>query len=134
MSYEIHHISRSDLITLLNTRLLLYIFVFLFGLGSYPLSLQAQSNPYKIDDDVYSMFRRISINLKKPEVLASIDTMILLAKEKKDIKGQCIAIGLKADHYYYCDDIENLKIAAAQTISFAEKTEFQQYVFSPWIQ
>ena len=105
--------------------------LFLIG-WTMSLSLQAQNNPFKIDDELYADYQRCNKVLKEKVVLAMADSLFHKAARKGDVKAQCLALHLKSDHYYYVEDIPTLRKAIKRVRDFAIKTPYKQYVFSPW--
>ena len=96
------------------------------------LSLKAQDNPFKIDNELYDRYMRCQKMMKEKKVLAMADTLFLLAEKKGDIKAQCLAWHLKCDHYYYTENISELSTAIISTRNFVVKTPYHQYIFSVW--
>lgn len=99
------------------------------GLG---LNLQAQNNPFKIDDELYVDYQRCNKVLKEKVVLTMADSLFHKAARKGDVKAQCLALHLKNDHYYYIENIPNLRKAIKRIRDFAVHTPYKQYVFSSW--
>ena len=107
---------------------LLVIFIFCCT----PL-LQAQNNPFKIDDGAYSYYTRCQKMMKDKRVLAVADTLFCYAGRKNDVKAQCLAWQVRCDHYYYIEDIPSLQETIKDARKFIEKTPFHQYLFSTWM-
>ncbi|WP_167332528.1 ATP-binding protein [Bacteroides timonensis] len=106
--------------------------LFLIG-WTMSLSLQAQNNPFKIDDKLYADYQRCNKVLKEKVVLAMADSLFHKAARKGDVKAQCLAWHVKCDHYYYIEDIPSLQKAIKDARKFIEKTPFHQYLFSTWM-
>lgn len=96
------------------------------------LSMQAQNNPFKINDKLYSYYQRCSRVRNDKKVFAMADTMFNMAKRAGDVKAQCLAKNLKGEYYYFNDDINNLLVEKEKIADFARKTPYKQYVFSAW--
>ncbi|WP_455671648.1 ATP-binding protein [Phocaeicola sp.] len=97
------------------------------------LTLQAQNNPFKIDDELYSDYVRCNKVIKEEKVLAMADSLFRRAKQKGDTKAQCLAWHVRCDHYYYILDIPSLQEAIRDARKFIEKTPYKQYIFSTWL-
>lgn len=106
--------------------------IFIFSLNSC-LFLQAQNNPFKIDNGSYTYYTRCQKMLKDKQVLAVADTLFHYAGRKGDVKAQCLAWHVKCDHYYYIEDIPSLQKTIKDARKFIEKTPFHQYLFSTWM-
>ncbi len=109
---------------------LLVIFIFCWGSSS---SLQAQNNPFKIDDGSYGYYTRCQKMMKDKQVLAIADTLFRYAGRINDVKAQCLAWQVRCDHYYYIEDIPSLQRTIEDARKFIEKTPFHQYLFSTWM-
>ena len=109
----------------------LYIVLFMIGIRM-GLPLQAQNNPFKIDDELYSYYMRCQKMLKDKQVLAMADTLFRQARRKGDLKAQCLAWHVKCDHFYSIEDIPSLQKEIRNTRKFVEKTPYTQYIFSTW--
>ena len=55
-------------------------------------TMNAQNNPYRINDELYGYFRRTENETSKGRCLAMTDTLYNWAGKLKDTKAQCIAI------------------------------------------
>ena len=95
-------------------------------------NLFCQTNPFKIDNELYVYYSKCFNNIKSERVLLMADTLFNMSKKKGDVKAQCLALNLKGEHYYYAWDIDNLLIQKEKIGNFAKKTPYTQYVFSIW--
>lgn len=93
----------------------------------------AQNNPYKIDDELYSVYMRCNKMIKDKKVIAMADSLFRQARQKRDTKAQCLAWHVKCDHYYYIQDIPSLQETIKNARKFIERTPHKQYIFSTWI-
>ena len=96
------------------------------------LSVEAQNNPYKIDDELYAYYERCYRMVKEPGVMLMADTLFCMAEKKNDVKAQCLAKNLKAEHYYYADNIDSLLTEKERVADFARQTPHKQYIFGAW--
>ena len=96
------------------------------------LNLQAQNNPFMIDDELYNRYMDCQKLLKEKRVLAMADTLFHLAARKGDLKAQCLALHVECDHYYSAENIPALTAAINRMKSFAVHTPYKQYIFSTW--
>lgn len=97
------------------------------------LSLQAQNNPFGIDDGLYAYYMRCSEMLKDKRVMLMADTLFREAGRKGDVKAQCLAWHIKCDHYYFIVDIPLLQKTIKDAQKFIRKTPYHQYFFSTWL-
>ena len=100
-----------------NILLLMVMCIALIG-----LSVRAQNNPFKIDDELYVYYMDCQKVLKEKRVLAMADTLFHLAARKGDVKAQCLALHVECDYYYYTEDIPKLSVAISRMKDFAVHT------------
>jgi signal transduction histidine kinase len=67
-------------------------------------SIEAQNNPYKINDKIYGYYTSHAISLKSPRYLCLCDTMQNMAVRLHDKKAICWAWCLRAYHYDAVND------------------------------
>lgn len=91
-----------------------------------------QDNPYKIDNQLYTYYQRCNSIIKNPKVMLMADTLFQRAAQKGDVKAQCLAKNLKADHYYFTDNIRALLAEHKEVADFARNTPYKQYIFGSW--
>ena len=108
------------------------VYILIMGL-MLNLTLQAQNNPFKIDDGLYSMYMRCNKVIKEKKVIAMADSLFRQARQKGDSKAQCLAWHVKCDHYYYTENIPFLRKAIQDARKFIERTPHKQYIFSTWV-
>ena len=111
----------------------IYIYLLVIFIFCYTPLLQAQNNPFKIDDGAYNYYTRCQKMMKDKRVLAVADTLFRYAGRKNDVKAQCLAWQVRCDHYYYIEDIPSLQQMIKDARKFIEKTPFHQYLFSTWM-
>ncbi len=104
----------------------------LAGMLFFCQTIAGQTNPYKIDDQLYAYYQRCNQVIKAPKVMLMADTLFQMATGKGDIKAQCLAKNLKADYYYYTNNIDSLLTEKEKVANFARKTPYKQYVFGAW--
>lgn len=95
-------------------------------------TMNAQNNPYRINDELYGYFRRTENETSKGRCLAMTDTLYNWAGKLKDTKAQCIAIYLRAKYYYAIGDVEKQKQILKNSKSFILKVNYPQYYFGIW--
>ena len=108
---------------------LVLLFIVFLCCNSY---LYSQTNPYKINDELYVYYTKCIRNIRNKQVLAMSDTLIAMCKKKHDLKAQCLAMDVKGEYYYFQGDVDNLKREIVKIGNFARTTPFTQYVFSIW--
>ena len=106
--------------------------VIIIGFFIFCQTATGQNNPYKIDNQLYTYYQLCNRSIKDSHVILMADTLFQMALQKKDIKAQCLAKNLKAEHYYYTDNIDSLLIEKEKVADFARKTPFKQYIFGAW--
>ena len=112
----------------LSVKIWLPVSIFLL----FQLTVGAQNNPYKIDDELYTYYAPCIPIIKDPVVMLMADTLFRMAQEKNDLKAQCLAKNLKSEHYYYTDNIDSLLTEKEKVADFARKTPYKQYIFGAW--
>jgi hypothetical protein len=112
-------------------RLTLLLILF-FIVGGYT-TLKSQNNVYKINDELYKYYQKVSMNLHKKEVgLKMTDTLFIRAKHCNDLKAQCMALYLRVSYYSKCGDYIKEKEELKKIAPFIQKTPYHQYLFSAW--
>lgn len=101
-------------------------------LSMMPLSLFAQNNIYKIDDELFTYQQKCLRMNQQEQVLTMADTLFQWAGKKHDTKAQCLALHLKVDYYNSQQDIPHLRQAINNLKDFARTTPHKQYIFSGW--
>ena len=104
----------------------LYHFLILLML---PIWLYSQNNIYHINDKVFEYYDKCAKMIRDPKVLPMTDTLFNKAATVNDVKAQCIALYLKADHYYYANDTIRLRESVKKMRPFVIKTPYLQYYF-----
>lgn len=94
--------------------------------------LQAQNNPYKIKDGLYTYYQKCMKNINNPCLPLMADTLFTRAGHERDTKAQCLAMHLTCDYHFYRKDVPALIQANENLQKFAERTPHQQYIFSSW--
>jgi signal transduction histidine kinase len=91
-----------------------------------------QNNPFKIDDEVYAYYLKCLKYTHNDVVLKMTDTMFNMAKAKKDVKAQCLALHVKGEYFFNINDAANLIKSKDRLEKFAVNTPYKQYIFSMW--
>lgn len=102
------------------------------GVFLFCQNMTGQDNPYKINDQLYPYYMKCSRMIRNEKVMLMADTLFQRAEQKGDLKAQCLALNLKADHYYFTENIQSLLKEHKVVSDFARKTPHQQYVFGSW--
>lgn len=106
-----------------------FIILLLIGMIPFRQIIKAQNNPYKIDNQLYAYYQKSYQLIKKPEVMLMADTLFGMAAQKGDLKAQCLALNIKADYYYFTNNIDSLLMEKEKVADFSRKTPYQQYIF-----
>jgi signal transduction histidine kinase len=104
----------------------------LLGIATGTISVSAQNNPLKIDDDLYAYYDKCQRSNKSEIVLKMADTLFTRAGEINDVKAQCLSFYIKGLYYYYTKDIDKLEEELNRSMKFSEKTPYSQYTFGIW--
>jgi len=97
-----------------------------------PLYVNAQNNPYKINDKLYQYWTLINKHIGSSKSINMADTLFRMAAKKHDVKAQCLALIMKPLHYYYMNDLQMLIKSKKEVSDFIVKTPYIQYYFEPW--
>lgn len=109
-----------------------YLTIFVFVLLLNSLSMKAQHNPYKINDALYSYYIKAANNLSAPLGYRMADTLFVRARQKRQLKAQCMALFLKVQHYYVIKDYAKMNVEFKRVIPFMLRTPYLQYYFGVW--
>ena len=93
----------------------------------------AQTETYKnVDSTLYAYYRWCNNNIRDTAVLSKADTLFRLSGEKHDIRMQAVALSLKADHYYFNNNLDSLKAWIPRVQDFARKNDQIKYYYFTW--
>lgn len=109
-----------------------FIHIILLGLifsGISFISAQAQNNPYKIKDSLYSLYLH-SVQLRyQLEGLRLADSLYAKALIADDKKAQCLALTIPAQYYYKKQDIKELEKATEKLRTVSRANGYLQYYY-----
>lgn len=99
-----------------------------------PTVVQAQNNPYKIDDRLYELFVEAdnSYNNIDKKCLRQAEDMYKAAVKLKDKKAQSLAHTIPVHYYYKTDDIPNLIRAVDEMKKVSRATGYLRYYYFAW--
>ena len=80
----------------------------LFGMLLVTAHAENESHQ-QVDSTLYAYYRWCNNNIRDTAVLSKADTLFRLSDEKHDIRMQAVALSVKADHYYFNNDLDSLK-------------------------
>ena len=106
-------------------RLLLTVMCLVGCIGA----LYAQSNPYKIDDELYAYYAKAFRIRTQQVALAMADTLVERAQAKGDLKAECMAMAIPLNYYFYQHDAEGLAVAVAHCKETALRNGYTQYYY-----
>src|SRR5574344_916821 len=92
----------------------------------------SQNNPFKIDDELYAYYSKCLKYTHDKVVLKMTDTLFNMAKSKKDVKAQCLALHVKGEYFFNINDVGNLIKSKDRLEKFAVNTPYNRYIFSLW--
>lgn len=96
-------------------------------------SSHAESEAYKkVDSTLYGYYRWCNNNIRDTAVLSKADTLFRLSEEKHDVRMQAVSLSLKADHYYFNNNIDSLKAWIPRVQDFARRNDQLKYYYFAW--
>ena len=93
------------------------------------LSIFAQHNVYRINDELYPIYLRAYNARKMPACLRIADTLYNKAAIKKDGKAQCLALTIPFLYHFYRNDRKAVDKALYALQEKAKQTGFMQYYY-----
>lgn len=97
---------------------------------------KSKQEKYQVDSTLYAYYLRCKTEVKEPYVIQMLDTLFLMAKEKRDVHMQAVALTTKVDHFYYCAPFEGQEDSIIfhinRTKDFARKTNQPVYYYFAW--
>lgn len=91
-------------------------------------------NRFHIDDRVYAYFEKAEKTRNSEECLAYADTMLSLAVELGDKKGECIAYTMPISYYLRKRDVDKVVELAAMLRDVSRRNGYLQYYFHAYSQ
>lgn len=86
----------------------------------------------QVDSTLYAYYRWCNNNIRDTAVLSKADTLFRLSGEKHDIRMQAVALSLKADYYYFNNNLDSLKAWIPRVQDFARKNDQIKYYYFTW--
>lgn len=86
----------------------------------------------QVESTLYAYYRWCNNNIRDTAVLSKADTLFRLSGEKHDIRMQAVALSMKADHYYFNNDLDSLKAWIPRVQDFARKHNQLKYYYFTW--
>lgn len=102
------------------------LLVVLFG---FACSVQAQDNPYKIDNTLYPLYERATKYRQDTLGLQIADTLYREAIRIDDKKAQCLALTIPVVHYFNNEKTEELEKAIDRLQKVSRKNDYLQYYY-----
>lgn len=103
----------------------------LFGMLLVTAHAENESHQ-QVDSTLYAYYRWCNNNIRDTAVLSKADTLFRLSGEKHDIRMQAVALSVKADHYYFNNDLDSLKTWIPRVQDFARKHNQLKYYYFTW--
>ena len=103
----------------------------LFGMLLVTAHAENESHQ-QVDSTLYAYYRWCNNNIRDTAVLSKADTLFRLSGEKHDIRMQAVALSVKADHYYFNNDLDSLKAWIPRVQDFARKHNQLKYYYFTW--
>lgn len=97
-----------------------------------PLAHAADGAYPQVDSTLYTYYRWCNNNIRDTTVLLKADTLFRLAGEKHDIRMQAVSLSLKADHYYFHNNLDSLKAWIPRVQEFARRNAQLKYYYFTW--
>lgn len=101
--------------------------------GMLLVTAHAENKSYQsVDSTLYAYYRWCNNNIRDTTVLSKTDTLFRLSGEKHDIRMQAAALSLKADHYYFNNELDSLKAWIPRVQDFARRNDQLKYYYFTW--
>ena len=92
-------------------------------------STQAQNNPYRIKDSLYSIYQRAFQQRHHPNGLLIADTLYTEALKSNDKKAQCLALTVPVQYYYKKRDTKEMEKAVERLRTVSRANNYLQYYY-----
>lgn len=97
------------------------------------MNMHAQHDKYKVEGELYTYLNHTKKNLKRTGVgLSMLDTLYAKAKQKQDVKMQCMALYLRVDYYLAQRQYDEQKMEFDRIAPLILKTPYKQFYFTAW--
>lgn len=113
----------------MGVKVVKYIRLLMFFLLSGHLQVEAQNNPYKIDDTLFSIYETATRNRHNPEGLLIADTLYAKSVQKQDKKAECLALTIPVVYYFNHNQLKELEHAIEKLKSLSRKNNYLQYYY-----
>ena len=94
-----------------------------------PVYTKAQHNQYKIKDNLYQYYKRVTKAIKTPKCLPLADTLYRKSLAQGDKKAACLALTVIANHYRALNDSRNQLKACIRLDKEAREFGYLQYCY-----
>ena len=94
-----------------------------------PVYTKAQHNQYKIKDNLYQYYKRVTKAIKTPKCLPLADTLYRKSLAQGDKKAACLALTVVANHYRALNDSRNQLKACIRLDKEAREFGYLQYCY-----
>lgn len=105
----------------------------LFLIGIF-LPVEAQNNPYKIDDFLFPIYQRATKSRTRPQGLLIADTLYSEAVKLNDKKAQCLALTIPTYYYVSVSKYGELQRVCDRLRTCARKNGYLQYFYFAYSQ
>lgn len=96
-------------------------------------AVHAENETYKeVDSTLYAYYRWCNNNIRDSVVLLKADTLFQLSAGKHDTRMQAVSLSLKADHYYFTNNLDSLKAWIPRVQDFARRSDQLKYYYFTW--
>lgn len=99
-------------------------------LSAAPAISRAQTE--KVDSTLLGYYKWCNRHRTDPAMPLKADTLFRLAGERGNARMQSVALCLRADYYYYTDNLDSLKIWVANTQRFARAHDQLTHYYFVW--
>jgi signal transduction histidine kinase len=95
----------------------------------FPSHLSAQNNPFKIDDELFEVYKRAFDNRTTQLGLQVADTLRTMSVRKGDKKAECLAYVIYMQHYRLARDEKGLLRAIDNLKRVSRRNGYMQYYY-----
>lgn len=92
----------------------------------------AQTPPEKTDSTLLSYYQWCNAHRHERNVMLKADTLFQLAGQKNDVRMQCVALTIKADYYYFNNQLDSFKLWIPRVQEFAREHDQPKYYYFIW--
>ncbi len=112
---------------------LLALFLSLTTAFSAFAETEKNTDKYKdVDSTLLAYYRWCNAHIRDSVVMLKTDTMFHIAQARKNPRMQSVALSIKADHYYFTNQLDSLKAWIPRVQNFAREHNQLTYYYFTW--